>query len=767
MASRPRRPRQAAHTKASRTTKRARAATGRKSQQQPEALALGAIAIACGALVLGYTGAFGTVGRGVLAVGHAAIGRAAWVGWVGLALGGLLVLRRPGPESRRRCVGIALGVLGVSTIVAILGPRSQVSAPTAGGVVGGAIAQVLTDLEGRSGALVTSIVVLTVGLAIAGGVRWSDLASRLASRLQRDGHDHPQTARSDTPRQRRGAGELSVIEPRFEELDTRSPEHVSRDFDVIEGQLGEAPEEVRPTEVSLPEARTLGDGREQPAASVARPGTSSWELPRRSLLKRGARAQHDSGELVRRGQVLQAALASHGVSVSVVGMTTGPTVTRYELELAEGVKVARVLALQRDIAYAMASTDVRILAPIPGRSAIGIEVPNRVREVVTLGDVLVDVPAQASVLSVPLGRDIAGRSEVIDLARMPHLLIAGATGAGKSSLVNSLLVALLMRNTPDELRLILIDPKRVELSQYAGLPHLLTQVVVDPKRAAGALAWAVAEMERRYDVLAQWGVRDLDGYRELVRLAGEDATTTDVEQAPEPLPYVLIVIDELNDLMMAAPREVEEAIVRIAQKARAVGVHLVVATQRPSVDVITGLIKTNIPARVAFAVASQTDSRVILDQPGAEKLIGRGDLLVVTADSSQPRRLQAPWVSEQEIAHVVGAWRRQGRALFVPELEQAPAGTRESLGGDDDPLFRDAVRLVVESQSGSTSMLQRRLKVGFARAGRLMDLLEERGIVGPAEGSKARQVLVRPEELDALLTPERHPSGLRDEAPPR
>ncbi|MHB8189659.1 MAG: DNA translocase FtsK [Ferrimicrobium sp.] len=353
-------------------------------------------------------------------------------------------------------------------------------------------------------------------------------------------------------------------------------------------------------------------------------------------------------------------------------------------------------------------------------------------------------------LDVPIGRDISGTTTVMDLAVMPHILVAGSTGSGKSSLINSVLTSLLVRDTPNDLRLILIDPKRVELGQYSGLPHLLTQVVVDPKKAAHALNWAVAEMDRRYDVLSQWGVRDILGYRELVH---EAKRSGQVEEAPvENLPYILVVIDELNDLMMAAPRDVEDAICRIAQKARAVGVHLLIATQRPSVDVITGVIKTNVPSRIAFAVASQTDSRVILDQPGAEKLVGKGDLLIVTASSSQPRRLQAPWVSEREVAAVVGHWRRQGSPRYLEELDRATeAGRRREEASEDvDVLFATAARLVVESGAGSTSMLQRKLKVGFARAGRLMDLLENRGIVGPSEGSKQRQVLISLEELDDL-----------------
>ncbi|HEX9531118.1 MAG TPA: DNA translocase FtsK, partial [Acidimicrobiales bacterium] len=447
-------------------------------------------------------------------------------------------------------------------------------------------------------------------------------------------------------------------------------------------------------------------------------------------------------------------LAAHGVATKLVGMTVGPTVTRYELELGAGVKVARVTSLHRDIAYAMASPDVRILAPIPGRSAIGVEVPNRQRELVALADILASGEAHRAKqpLEVALGRDIAGRPVIVNLADMPHILIAGATGAGKSSCINSTITSILMRSTPEQVRMILVDPKRVELGQYNGLPHLLTQVVVNPKKAANALAWAVHEMERRYDLLAEVGVRDITGYNAAFD-RGELGAGSDAEREFARLPFILVVVDELNDLMMVAARDVEDAICRIAQMARAVGIHLVIATQRPSVDVITGVIKANIPSRLAFSVSSLADSRVILDQPGAERLIGKGDLLLLTASSSVPRRIQGPWVSEAEVRAVVAHWRRQAQPDYVAGVEgdDGPGGGFGLASGedDDDGLLEQALEMVVRSQLGSTSMLQRKLRVGFARAGRLMDLLERRGVVGPSEGSKAREVLMTPEELDA------------------
>jgi len=478
----------------------------------------------------------------------------------------------------------------------------------------------------------------------------------------------------------------------------------------------------------------------------------TWRLPPLALLKRSKQAEVDRHQVEALGRTLEGALFAHGVETHVVGATVGPSVTRYELELAPGVKVAKVTALQRDIAYAMAAADVRILAPIPGRSAIGVEVPNRQRQTVALGDILAAPEARSSghPLEVVVGRDIAGRPVLVNLAEMPHLLIAGATGSGKSSCISSMLVSVLARATPDQVRLILVDPKRVELGHYQGLPHLLTGVVTNPKRAANALRWAVEEMERRYDLLAEVGMRDITGYNAAYdrgEVVGEPGSDAEYQR----LPFILVVVDELNDLMMVAARDVEDSICRIAQMARAVGIHLVVATQRPSVDVITGLIKANIPSRLAFAVSSLADSRVVLDQPGAERLIGKGDMLLLTASSSVARRVQGAWVDEEDVRKVVAFWRRQAAPSYVGALEgaESPTGAISDEGGeDDDKLLQKALELVVRSQLGSTSMLQRKLKVGFARAGRLMDLLEQRGVVGPSEGSKARAVLMTLDELE-------------------
>jgi S-DNA-T family DNA segregation ATPase FtsK/SpoIIIE len=484
-------------------------------------------------------------------------------------------------------------------------------------------------------------------------------------------------------------------------------------------------------------------------------------LPPLTLLKRGSGAQADRRIAEEGGRVLEATLAQHGVDARLIGMTIGPTVTQYALDLGPGVKVNRVTGLSHDIQYAMASPDVRILAPIPGRSAIGVEVPNRQRELVTLGDVLAAPEAQQATppLAAGLGRDIAGKSVMLDLATLPHVLIAGATGAGKSSCINSLVTSLLMRNTPDQVRLILVDPKRVELGAYNDLPHLLTAVVTNPKRAANALAWAVREMDLRYEVLSEVGVRDVAGYNALVD-RGELPTPEEPDRITgkgyERLPYIVVVVDELNDLMMVAARDVEASICRIAQMARAVGIHLVIATQRPSVDVITGVIKANVPSRLAFSVTSIADSRVVLDQAGAEKLIGRGDLLMVTASESKATRVQGAWVDEECVRAVVAHWKRQaGEPQYVEGIAEDTSSGSGQPGArgsddDDDALLVEAMELVVRSGLGSTSMLQRKLRVGFARAGRLMDLLERRGIVGPSEGSKARTVLMTVEEFEQM-----------------
>ena len=478
-----------------------------------------------------------------------------------------------------------------------------------------------------------------------------------------------------------------------------------------------------------------------------------YQLPPLDLLRTAPPSNADARAERDTLAALERTLRTFGVDARVVGAHRGPTVTMYEVAVASGTKVNKVVGLSSDISYALASPDVRIQAPIPGKSAIGIEVPNAHRDFVMVGDVLRSPAAKQAThpLEVALGKDVHGRARMVNLAEMPHLLIAGATGAGKSSLVNSFITSLLARTTPEDVRLVLVDPKRVELSHFGDVPHLLSPVIVHPKRAAEALQWIVREMELRYELLATVGVRDIDSYEEGLR-DGTLRIPPGMEEKFEHMPFIVVVIDELADLMMVAPRDVEDAICRVAQMARAVGIHLVVATQRPSVDVVTGLIKANIPSRIALMTSSQADSRVILDMNGAEKLVGHGDMLFAPSNISKPVRIQGAWVTEGEVRAICDFIRAQREVVYENNVEGLALPPGEGAGehglGDDDDLLEQAAELVIRSQLGSTSMLQRKLKVGFARAGRIMDLLEERGLVGPSLGSKARDVLLTWDEWE-------------------
>jgi S-DNA-T family DNA segregation ATPase FtsK/SpoIIIE len=685
-------------------------------------------------------------------------------------------------------VGLAtLAVLGLLHVAR--GPSDIVITPSevedAGGWFGAVVGEPFRQLIGAAGAVVLLVAVVLAGVLIATRASLRRVAVGVGRGV------------------RSGAGPAwRKAQRAVRDMSTLSSASTTADGGPIEADGADGPalydyaSEDGPADsgrgrrraLPPPDPTTLVGGQAQQLEIDLGPGAQKgqWKLPPASYLHRSNTLELDRAGAQARGGVLEESLASHGVETKLVGMTVGPTVTRYELELGSGVKVARVTTLQRDIAYAMAATDVRILAPIPGRSAIGIEVPNHNRQLVSLGDMLSAPEARQAThpLDVAIGKDIAGRGVFLNLATTPHLLIAGATGAGKSSCLNCMITSLLMRTTPEQVRLILIDPKQVEMGQYNRLPHLLTQPVTNPKKAANALGWAVKEMERRYDLLFEVGFRDITGYNAaydrgelgssptagagaLRAVDGDgDNDRDDGGRRPERLPYIVVVVDELNDLMMVAARDVEECITRIAQKARAVGIHLIVATQRPSVNVITGVIKANIPARVAFAVSSLTDSRVILDQPGAEKLVGQGDMLLLPGNSNVAQRIQGAFASEEEVRKVVAHWRRQAPDVVyvagVEGEEHTGGGLYGDAGGDDEDeaLLRQAMDLVVRSQLGSTSMLQRKLKVGFARAGRLMDLLEQRGVVGPSEGSKARAVLMTVEELDLLQQAERDGNGL-------
>ena len=691
---------------------------------------------------------------------------------------GVAMVRRRSVEHRvRLAVGWTVVVLAILGLLHVMNGADKIVADVdamsqAGGWFGAVIGEPLRSTLSWAGAWVVLLAIGTAGAMLVTDTTLPELIAIIRTWSAKVSGPAANAARTATTNRDRGTNYEDLVDvPGEESVPKKSRSKKPTIYDAADDGYFEEPKpkpsrrKTEPAPAGTPEfvgkPGSKGKEGESEESSPSIPSTPGvWSLPPVSLLGQTETFQVDKARVAERGRLLQEALASHGVETRLVGLTVGPTVTRFELELGTGVKVAKITSLNRDIAYSMAATDVRILAPIPGKSAVGVEVPNEVRQLVSLGDLMVSPEARAAThpLDVAVGKDIAGHAVFVNLAATPHMLIAGATGAGKSSGINSILTSLLMRSTPEQVRLILIDPKQVEMGQYARLPHLLTAPVTNPKKAANALGWAVKEMENRYDTLVEVGFRDIGGFNAAFDKGEINDPTDEHAKKYERMPYIVVVVDELNDLMMVAARDVEESITRIAQKARAVGIHLIVATQRPSVNVITGVIKANIPARMAFAVSSLTDSRVILDQPGAEKLVGKGDMLLMPGNTNVPQRIQGSWVEEEEVRKVVAHWRRQApEVVYVSGVEGDDSAAGGSSGGassygggssDGDDLINRAIELVVRSGLGSTSMLQRKLSVGFARAGRIMDELEERGIVGPAQGSKPREVLVSVEELE-------------------
>jgi S-DNA-T family DNA segregation ATPase FtsK/SpoIIIE len=730
---RPLKPRTPARVK--KRTRRAR------SHHHPELWGLGMAAAGLFLLAVvdaGLSG--GVVGENVTTGLHDAIGGAAYVAPFALVgVGGLMLVRSRLVDLRPFQTGLGVGIVG---LLVTLGSAH-------GGFLGRVLGGGLAHVSGETGALIVGVTLLVAGSLLVTGasagalLRRSGHVVRRASAAARRSLESFERPERDARMRRQPAD----LEPAPYSSRSASPVLVdgARAYPDVVGSAA-ASAEPPPLVVHDP----LEADTEEEAPPFAAPATAAeYRLPDRTVLRPSpppAKGQADTS--ARTAELLVQTLAHFGVDATIVGQISGPRVVRYELQLAPGTKVSKVAGLKDDLSYALATTEIRILAPIPGKQAVGVEVPNLSPKLVTLGDIFDDLPGAASPLSVWLGKDISGNAVWTDLARMPHLLIAGTTGSGKSGCINTVLSSILLRATPDEVRLILIDPKRIELGYYESIPHLLTPVVSSPKEASAVLQNVVAEMERRYERLSLVRARNLPEANRAFRSRGE-----------EPLPYLLIVIDELADLMMISPQAVEDAVIRLAQKSRAVGIHLLLATQRPSVDVITGMIKANVPSRIAFAVSSQTDSRVILDTAGAESLLGQGDMLFKPLGTSRLQRVQGAYVSEEEITLIVEQCRAQRGQELDETLLEAPERMPDEDGGDDlefdpdeDPLLDRAIEIVVQTQTASVSLIQRRLRVGYTRAGRLIDMLERRGIISGYEGSKPRRVLVEEADLQRVVS---------------
>jgi DNA segregation ATPase FtsK/SpoIIIE, S-DNA-T family len=691
--------------------------SARRSLQHPELWGLGLVALGMflGSVVyFGWNG--GYVGRALADGFDALIGGASWLLPVLLvAVGGLMVARSALVDVRPFRTGLAVLVVG---LMIALG-RDQ--GGYLGQVLGGAVGVAL----GATGSTILGALLLVVGALLLSGASLGAILRGSQHRVRRAATRtrgrRPRPAPIDLPKPARAAKPPVDAESAYPDV------------------VGDEPALLAPSPMLTLEPEPLV-GRQDQLFDEMTLEHPEYRLPDRAVLRTSPEKPGASGEASARvAELLVQTLAHFGVDATVTGQISGPRVTRFELQLAPGTKVSKVAALKDDLSYALATTEIRILAPIPGKQAVGVELPNLSPNLVTLGDIFDDLPAAASPLAVWLGKDISGAAVWTDLARMPHLLIAGTTGSGKSGCINTLLTSILLRATPDEVRMILIDPKRIELNHYESIPHLLTPVVSSPKEASAVLANCLAEMERRYERLSLVRARNLNEANRAFRQRGEPT-----------IPYLLVVIDELADLMMVAPQAVEDAVIRLAQKSRAVGIHLVLATQRPSVDVITGMIKANVPSRIAFAVSSQTDSRVVLDTGGAESLLGQGDMLFKPLGTSRLQRVQGAYVSEEEIELVVQQTRQREQELDEGYLElpevfadaSADGGEHGEFDPDDDPLLDKAIEIVVQTQTASVSLLQRRLRVGYTRAGRLVDMLERRGIISGYEGSKPRRVLV-------------------------